>query len=83
MSHQDSTTAFMNETGGFASNLARSYTRKLSKFDRRKSKHLNSFLCIHFGRVLLKTWWKGFPNERECHLLEFRCNVHISQVKVS
>ena len=45
---------------------------KLSNFDRKKSKHLNGFLCIHFGCVLLKTWWKGFLNERECHLLEFR-----------
>ena len=58
-------------------------TRKLSNVDWRKSKHLNSFLCIHFSRVLLKTWRKGFPNECECCLLEFRRNVHISQVKVS
>ena len=57
--------------------------RKLSNFDRRKSKHLNGFLCIHFGRILLKIFRKGFPNERECRLLEFRRYVHISQVKVS
>ena len=28
---------------------ANSRTRKLSNFDRTKSKHLNGFLCIHFG----------------------------------
>ena len=33
---------------------SRERTRKLSNFDRRKSKHLNGFLCIHFGRILLK-----------------------------
>ena len=55
-------------------------TRKLSNFDRRKSKHFNCFLCIHLGRVLLKTLRKGFLNERKCHLLEFCRNVHISQV---
>ena len=65
------TPQFMNETGGF--------TRKLLNFDRRKLKHLNGFMCIHFGRVLLKTCRKGFLNERECCLLEFRRNVRISQ----
>ena len=58
---------------------SRVHTCKLSNFDRRKSKHLNGFLCIHFGLVLLK----GFLNERECCLLEFCRNVHISQMKVS
>ena len=54
-------------------------THKLSNSDRRKAKHLDGFLCIHFGRVL---WRKGFLNECECHLLEFCRNVHMSQVKV-
>ena len=58
---------------------SRVHTCKLSNFDRRKSKHLNGFQCIHFGLVLLK----GFLNERECCLPEFCRNVHISQVKVS
>ena len=36
------------------------------------------------GRVLiLKTWPKGFLNERECYLLEFRCNCVHFQVKFS
>ena len=33
-------------------------TRKLSNFDKRKSKHLNGFLWIHFGRVLLEIFRK-------------------------
>ena len=44
---------------------------------------MDGFLCIHFGRLLSKTWRKGFLYERECRLLEFRLNVHILQVKVS
>ena len=42
MSRQDSTTTFLNETGGFASD-SRVCTRKLSNFDRKKSKHLNVY----------------------------------------
>ena len=63
MSHQDSTTTFMNETGGFRGEVTRTYARKLSHFDRRKSK-LSGFLCIS-----LRSCRKGFPNERECRLL--------------
>ena len=33
-----------------------------------------------YGSILIvKTWQKGFLNERECRLLELRCNVHILQ----
>ena len=37
---------------------SREGTRKLSNFDKRKSKHLNGFLWIHFGRVLLEIFRK-------------------------
>ena len=83
-SHQVSTTTLHSwiKLAALRAN-SRIRMRKLSNFNKRNLKHLNGFLCIHFGRVLLKTWRKGFLNERECRLVESRRNVHISQVKVS